>query len=107
MTPQTPQAEQPLSDNLVTQGDSSNVVDSAADSEDIKPSSGDIEEEWNKTRKSRSPRKPRKPKEPKEPKEPKPKKEPKPPKEAKAPKEAKVRKKKEKEVKEGNKRSKK
>lgn len=81
------QPEQPLSDNQVTPGDSSNVVDSAADSEDIKPSSGDIEEEWNKGRKSRPPpRKPRKPKEPKEPKEPKVKKEPKPPKETKSPK---------------------
>lgn len=85
------QPEQPLSDNKVTPGDSSNIVDSVADSEDIKPSSGDIEEEWNKGRKSRSPRKPRKPKEPKEPKEPKPKKEPKPPKEPKSPKVARKR----------------
>lgn len=85
------QPEQPLSDNKVTPGDSSNVVDSVADSEDMKPSSGDMEEEWNKSRKSRSPRKPRKPKEPKEPKEPKPKKEPKPPKEPKSPKVARKR----------------
>lgn len=77
-----------MSDNKVTPGDSSNVVDSVADSEDMKPSSGDMEEEWNKGRKSRSPRKPRKPK---EPKEPKPKKEPKPPKEPKSPKVARKR----------------
>lgn len=98
------QPEQPLSDNLVTPGDSSNIVDSVADSEDNKPSSGgDMEEEWNKNRKSRPPRKPRKPKEPKEPKEAKIKKEPKPPKEAKLPK----RKKKSKETKDGSKRGRK
>lgn len=75
----------------MTPGDSSNIVDSAADSEDMKPSSGDMEEDWNKGRKSRLPRKPRKPKEPKEPKEAKIKKEPKPPKEAKPPKGARKR----------------
>lgn len=66
------QSEQPLSDNLVTTGDGSNVVESAADSiEDLKPSSGDLEEEWTKTKKPK-PRKPRKPKEPRDPnKEPK------------------------------------
>ena len=91
--------EQPVSENLVTPGDSSNIVDSAADSvEDMKPTSGgDVEEEWPmKGKKARPPRKPRKPKEPKEPKEPKPKKEkePKQPKEPKTPKEPKPKKKK-------------
>lgn len=96
------QPEQPLSDNLVTPGDSSNIVDSVADSEDNKPSSGgDVEEDWNKSRKSRPPRKPRKPKEPKEPKEAKIKKEPKLAKEAKSPK----RKKRSKEPRDASKRS--
>uniref|UniRef100_A0A0C9QNG6 Chd7_2 protein n=1 Tax=Fopius arisanus TaxID=64838 RepID=A0A0C9QNG6_9HYME len=97
-----PAPEQPVSENLVTPGDSS-IADSVADSEDNKPSSGDHEEEWNKTRKSRVPRKPRKPKEPKEPKEIKIKKE-KVPKESKSPK---GRKKKDKEGRESSKRGRK
>lgn len=104
--------EQPVSENLVTPGDSSDIVDSAADLEDMKPSSGgDVEDDWNKSRKPRLPRKPRKQKEPKEPKESKKKdKEAKLLKESKEPKEAKskTRKKKEgKEAKDGTKRSKK
>lgn len=76
-TPIVVQPEQPVSDNLVTPGDSSNIVDTSADSiEDMKPSSGGDEEEWTgKNKKSRPPRKPRKPKEPKETKETKIKKE--------------------------------
>lgn len=98
-TPIVVQPEQPVSDNLVTPGDSSNFVDSAADSiEDMKPSSGGDEEEWTgKNKKTRPPRKPRKTKEPKEPKEIKVKKEkePKTSTEGKASKQSKNKKKKE------------
>ena len=95
--------QQPVSENLVTPGDSSLVDSVAADSiEDLKPTSGNVaEEEWvGKGKKAKPPRKPRAPKPPKEPKEPKePKvkkeKEPKAPKEPKIPKEPKPKKKKE------------